>query len=117
MAYKKWQATRLADDRKLYLEAKREAKKQVTKAKQAAMSELYSRLDTREGAREIYRLAKRRAAATKDIGHYYQMKDEQGRPIRRPKEICERWRAYYENISNQEFDHPAIPSLPPVEGP
>jgi hypothetical protein len=116
-AYKQWQATRKAEDRLAYLEAKREAKRKVKEAKQADISDLYSRLNTREGAREIYRLAKRRAAATKDMGHFYQMKDEQGRPLRRPKEICERWRAYFEKISNEEFDHPAIPQEPPVEGP
>jgi len=117
-AYKNWQKTRLAEDRASYKEKKRAAKAAVREAKREDVAELYQSLDTPEGGRQlIYRIARARAAASKDMTHFAQMKDPQGRTLRRPEEIQERWRAHFEGISTKEFDHPPIPEDQPREGP
>ena len=45
---------------------KREAKRTVAVERARAAQELYEKLDTREGEKAIYRLAKSRDQATKD---------------------------------------------------
>ena len=116
-AYKEWHKSRTAEDQRKYSEAKRTAKACVRKAKRAYVEALYKKLDSREGEREIYRLAKRRMTASKDIEHYYEVKNEQGKRLRRPLEITERWRTYFEKMSNIENSHPAIMPEDAVEGP
>ena len=46
---------------------RREAKKEVAKAKNNAYDELYEELDSNEGERTLYRLARQRHQAGKDV--------------------------------------------------
>ncbi|XP_071739291.1 uncharacterized protein [Rutidosis leptorrhynchoides] len=50
-----------------YKEAKREAKKAVAHAKDKAYEDLYKKLDSKEGANDIYRIAKARERKRRDI--------------------------------------------------
>ncbi|XP_071732172.1 uncharacterized protein [Rutidosis leptorrhynchoides] len=50
-----------------YKEAKREAKKAVTRAKDKAYEDLYRKLDSKEGANDIYRIAKARERRRRDL--------------------------------------------------
>ena len=45
-------------------------------AEGCAYEELYSRLETKEGEKELYRLARQRDRAGKDVQHVRVMKDE-----------------------------------------
>lgn len=117
-AYKQWQKTRSPEDRASYHESKRAAKIAVREAKRADIAELYQKLDTPEGGRQmLYRIARARASISKDMTQFAQVKDDQGRTLRRPKEIRERWRSHFEEISTKEFDHPPIPEEQPHQGP
>ncbi|XP_067135012.1 uncharacterized protein [Centruroides vittatus] len=77
-AKRKWDRSRTEEDRFAYKTAKREAKRVVAQAKAGAYANLYEELDTREGQKKIYRLAKIRNRATKDISHVRQIKDTTG---------------------------------------
>ena len=48
---------------------KSKAKKAVAMAKRHAYDDLYARLETKEGGKELYRLARQRDIAGKDVQH------------------------------------------------
>ena len=64
--FKKWQQSKAQEDHATYKEAKREAKRTVAVESARAAQELYEQLDTREGEKAIFRLAKSRDQATKN---------------------------------------------------
>ncbi|XP_071740962.1 uncharacterized protein [Rutidosis leptorrhynchoides] len=64
-----------------YKEAKREAKKAVVRAKDKAYEDLYKKLDSKEGANDIYRIPKARERRRRDIDNIKFIKDEAGQTI------------------------------------
>ena len=77
-AKKTWDRIRDKNTKKIYKEKKNEAKKAVAMAKGRACDNLYARLETKEGDKELYRLARRRDKAGKDVQHVRVIKDENG---------------------------------------
>ncbi|KAK3515214.1 hypothetical protein QTP70_010616 [Hemibagrus guttatus] len=67
LAKKKWDMDRSEENRQEYKELQRRVKREVSKAKQKAYDELYTRLDTREGEKDLYRLARQRDRDGKDV--------------------------------------------------
>ncbi|KAK3542543.1 hypothetical protein QTP86_028679, partial [Hemibagrus guttatus] len=67
LAKKKWDMDRTEENRREYKELQRRVKREVSKAKQKAYDELYTRLDTREGQKDLYRLARQRDRDGKDV--------------------------------------------------
>ncbi|KAK3530651.1 hypothetical protein QTP86_030917, partial [Hemibagrus guttatus] len=67
---KKWDMDRTEENRQEYKELQRRVKREVSKAKQKAYDELYTRLDTREGEKDLYRLARQRDRDGKDMQQY-----------------------------------------------
>ncbi|KAK3560275.1 hypothetical protein QTP86_004207 [Hemibagrus guttatus] len=70
LAKKKWDMDRTEENRQEYKELQRRVKRAVSKAKQKAYAELYTRLDNREGEKNLYRLAKQRDQDGKDVKQY-----------------------------------------------
>ncbi|KAK3542458.1 hypothetical protein QTP86_025883, partial [Hemibagrus guttatus] len=54
LAKKKWDMDRTEENRQGYKELQHRVKREVSKAKQKAYDELYTRLDTREGEKDLY---------------------------------------------------------------
>uniref|UniRef100_A0A7I4Y4S3 Reverse transcriptase domain-containing protein n=1 Tax=Haemonchus contortus TaxID=6289 RepID=A0A7I4Y4S3_HAECO len=106
-----------ADNWQRYQIAKKEAKKVVASVKAAHFAELNEKLESRDGERYVYRLAKTRHRQTEDIERFFGINDENGYLLTDRKQALKRWREYFENISTAEFAHPAIPCAPPVYGP
>ena len=77
-AKKAWEKIRDKNTKKIYKEKKSKAKKTVVMAKERAYDDLYARLETKEGEKELYRLARQRDRAGKDVQHVRVMKDENG---------------------------------------
>ncbi|KAK3509671.1 hypothetical protein QTP70_008417 [Hemibagrus guttatus] len=68
LAKKKWDMDRTEENRQEYKELQRRVKREVLKGpKQKAYEELYTRLDTREGEKDLYRLARQRDRDGKDV--------------------------------------------------
>ncbi|XP_063599473.1 uncharacterized protein LOC134775795 [Penaeus indicus] len=59
-------------------EANKRAKRDVARAKAEGMSKFFEDLETKEGQRNIFRIAKARDKASKDIVHIIQIKDNNG---------------------------------------
>ena len=56
-------------------------KREVVKAKHKAYEELYSKLDTKEGEKDLYRLARQRNQAGRDVRQVRLIKDRYGNVI------------------------------------
>ncbi|GKA72706.1 tyrosyl-DNA phosphodiesterase 1, partial [Tanacetum coccineum] len=69
---------------KRYKLAKREAKIAVARAKDKAYEDLYKKLDSKEGANDIYKIAKARERRRRDLGNVRYIKDEGGKTIDQP---------------------------------
>ena len=116
-AYKAWHQSRIEIDLQRYKTLKKAARRAVAAAKAAHYDQLYEQLDTREGANQVYRLAKTRHRSTQDIGQITNIKDKDHQVIRDPPAILRRWNEYFSSISNEEFPHPPIHSADPILGP
>ncbi|KAL6738062.1 hypothetical protein Aduo_011654 [Ancylostoma duodenale] len=116
-AYKKWLRTRSDDNMREYGEAKAVAKKAVAAAKAARYRALCEELDTTEGEKKIYRIAKARQRATEDLGDVVQIKDSNGHLLHRLPDILNRWSEHYHAMCSEEFPHPPIPTGNLVSGP
>nr|GEY80232.1 protein RAE1 [Tanacetum cinerariifolium] len=75
----------------MYKVAKREAKIAVARAKDKAYEDLYKKLDSKEGANDIYTISKARERKRRDIGNMRYIKGEGGRIIVREEDIKKRW--------------------------
>ncbi|KAL6497691.1 hypothetical protein OROHE_027016 [Orobanche hederae] len=97
-----------------YKKARTEAKKAVRNARSKVNKELYARLDTKEGEKDIYRLARMREKKTRDIGKVKCVKDTDQKVLVQDKEIKERWRSYFDTLFNghqeQDIGNLNIPS-------
>ncbi|KAK3555451.1 hypothetical protein QTP86_016105 [Hemibagrus guttatus] len=85
-----------------YKELQRRVKREVSKAKQKAYDELYTRLDTREGEKDLYRLARQRDRDGKDVQQVRVIKDRDGRVLTSEESVQRRWKEYFEELMNEE---------------
>nr|CDJ96727.1 RNA-directed DNA polymerase (reverse transcriptase) domain containing protein [Haemonchus contortus] len=106
-----------ADNWQRYQIAKKEAKKALAFEKAAHYADLNRKLESRDGERYVYRLAKTRNRQTEDIEKFFGINDENGHLLTDRRQTLKRWREYFANISTVEFANPAIPCAPPVHDP
>ncbi|KAK3555770.1 hypothetical protein QTP86_028946 [Hemibagrus guttatus] len=102
LAKKKWDMDRTEENRQEYKELQRRVKREVSKAKQKAYDELYTRLDTREGEKDLYRLARQRDRDGKDVQQVRVIKDRDGRVLTSEESVQRRWKEYFEVLMNEE---------------
>ncbi|KAK3570226.1 hypothetical protein QTP86_017223 [Hemibagrus guttatus] len=102
LAKKKWDMDRTKENRQEYKELQRRVKREVSKAKQKAYDELYTRLDTREGEKDLYRLARQRDRDGKDVQQVRVIKDRDGRVLTSEESVQRRWKEYFEELMNEE---------------
>ncbi|KAK3506055.1 hypothetical protein QTP70_021852 [Hemibagrus guttatus] len=102
LAKKKWDMDRTEENRQEYKELQRRVKRGVSKAKQKAYDELYTRLDTREGEKDLYRLARQRDRDGKGVQQVRVFKDRDGRVLTSEESVQRRWKEYFEELMNEE---------------
>ncbi|KAK3545256.1 hypothetical protein QTP70_002579, partial [Hemibagrus guttatus] len=102
LAKKKWDMDRTEENRQEYKELQCRVKREVSKAKQKAYDELYTRLDTREGEKDLYRLARQRDRDGKDVQQVRVIKDRDGRVLTSEESVQRRWKEYFEQLMNEE---------------
>ena len=115
--FKKWQQSKAQEDLATYKEAKRDAKRTVAVERARAAQELYEKLDTREGEKAIYRLAKSRGQATKDNYQGYVVKAQDGTLLLNTEENTSRWAEYFKDLLNKARQHIDGRDEPLTEGP
>ncbi|KAK3531759.1 hypothetical protein QTP70_028291 [Hemibagrus guttatus] len=102
LAKKKWDMDRTEENRQEYKELQRRVKREVSKAKQKTYDELHTRLDTREGEKDLYRLARQRDRDGKDVQQVRVIKDRDGRVLTSEESVQRRWKEYFEELMNEE---------------
>ena len=73
-------------------------------AKGRAYDDLYARLETKEGEKELYRLARQRDRAGKDVQHVRVLKDDYGNVMISSEAVLKRWKEYFKKLINEEND-------------
>ncbi|XP_042520354.1 uncharacterized protein LOC122093875 [Macadamia integrifolia] len=91
--FKTWQKTNEDEDRASYHTAR-------NKARAKEYKDLYENLNTKEGVKEMYRIAKIREKMRRDLDHVRCIKSEEGRVLVRNEEIMRRWGDYFCNLLN-----------------
>ena len=59
-------------------------------------------MKTKEGEKELYRLARQRNMAGKDVQHARVIKDENGNVMVNSEAVLKRWKEYFEKLMNEE---------------
>ncbi|KAI5102989.1 hypothetical protein C0J45_6570 [Silurus meridionalis] len=78
LAKQKWDRESDEKSKQEYKEMRQQVKRDVTKAKEKTYEELYERLDTKEEEKDLYRLARQRDRAGKDVLQVRAIKDGEG---------------------------------------
>ncbi|KAJ3706103.1 hypothetical protein LUZ61_009808 [Rhynchospora tenuis] len=84
-----------------YKLGKKNVKKAVNEAKGLAFEDLYQKLNTKEGEKDVYKIARNRDRKTRDLNQVKCIKDETDRLLVKDEEIKTRWREYF-NKSTME---------------
>ena len=104
-AYKQWKKEGTEEWKRVYSESKRAAMKVVAIKKAKVMEDLYNKLDSCEGEKMVYRVARGRDQRTRDNIEGYYMKDTMGELLISPEENRSRWREYFCTLLNEERPH------------
>ena len=84
-----------------YKEAKRTTKKAVMEAKKRGYEDLYRKVDTKEGEKHIFKLARTRSKQRQDLEAMKYIKDEGGRVLLRQEDIKTRWLQFFSQLLNE----------------
>ncbi|VDP17149.1 unnamed protein product [Heligmosomoides polygyrus] len=116
-AYRQWQKTRAPEHLTAYRKLKRLAKTAIAKAKSAEMDALHEKLDEPQKEKFAIRLGKARHRACVDIRVVKTVKSADGRVLRKPVEVRERWEEYLKELLNEDFPRREVQEEQPTEGP
>jgi len=100
--FRRMHLDRSADNVERYKVAKKTAKRAVSEARGRMYDGLYQRLGTKEGEKDIYRMAKSRERKTRDIIQVKCIKDETERLLTKDEDIKNRWREYFDKLFNED---------------
>ena len=109
MTFKKWHQSKEQEDHAAYKKAKRETKRTVAVERASASQEMYEQLDTREGEKAIYRLAK-------DNYQGYFVKAQDATLLLNIEENISRWAEYCRDLLNKAREHIDGTNKPLTEG-
>jgi len=93
---------RSEDNVQKYKSAKKNAKRAVSEARGRAYEDLYQKLSTKEGEKNVYKMTTLRERNTRDFTQVKCIKDETNRLLVKDDEIKNRWREYFDNLFNGE---------------
>ena len=114
--YRSWQRERTEENRRVYRQKARAAKRAVAAAKERAWAEWSVNIETAEGKQKMFKIAKQMREERKDVGSARYVKDENGNIVVEEVEITDRWRRYFNDLLNEENGH-TLEEVEKVEGP
>uniref|UniRef100_A0A8I6Y6K2 Reverse transcriptase domain-containing protein n=1 Tax=Hordeum vulgare subsp. vulgare TaxID=112509 RepID=A0A8I6Y6K2_HORVV len=91
-----------------YKATKKTAKQAMSEVRGRAYEDLYQCLNTKEGERDIYKMAKIRERKMRDVGEVKCIKDGDDQLLVKDEAIKRRWREYFDNLYNGEVDSSTI---------
>jgi hypothetical protein len=99
---------RSVDNIERYKVTKKTAKRTVSEARNRMYDGLYQRLGTKEGEKDIYRMAKSRVRKMRDIIQVKCIKDETERLLTKDEDIKNRWQEYFNKLFNEDIESSSI---------
>ena len=115
-AYVEWQRSGTAEDEATYRARNKDAKRAVAIAKQSALDTLSENLQTTEGRRKMFAIAKQLKKDKKDIIGGYFVKGANGEIETTESDIRDRWKNYFDGLLNVE-NPSVLDDVECVEGP
>jgi hypothetical protein len=103
--YKRLYQDRCANNIEKYKVAKKTAKRAVSEVKGRAYEDLYQRLSTKEGEKNIYRMARARDRKTRDFNQVKCIEDEREQLLVKEDEIRHRWQENFDKLFNGENEN------------
>ncbi|XP_045774233.1 uncharacterized protein LOC123873432 [Maniola jurtina] len=88
--------------KELYMECKKKAKRAVAIARGKTQEKLYRSLESPQGQKDLYRLARAREKNERDITHIKCIKDNEKKVLTNDDDIKDRWREYFRKLMNEE---------------
>ena len=85
-----------------YKTARKQAKREVAKARNKAYEELYEKLETKEGENDVFKIAKQRNRQSKDVQQVKVIKSKTGEILMKEEKVKQRWKEYFDNLLNHE---------------
>ena len=101
-AKKVWEKIKHKNSKYRYTKKRRVRQRRQLRLRRDVYDDLYDRLETKEGEKELYRLARHRDRAGKDVQDAKIMKDENGNVIVNSETVLKRWKEYFEKLMNEE---------------
>jgi hypothetical protein len=90
----------MEENKRRYNEAKRTAKKAVSKAQEVERKKFGKKLDEEDGKGNVFRVAKQLVRKNRDVVGEGCIKDTDGKIVVEDDKLMEVWRAYYDKLSN-----------------
>jgi hypothetical protein len=106
--FRRMHLNRSVDNVERYKVSKKTAKWAVSEAMGQMYDGLYQRLDTKEGEKDIYRMAKSRERKIRDIIQVKCIKDATERLLTKNEDIKNRWREYFNKLFNEDSGSSSI---------
>ena len=108
LKFNKYQESRCDEDKEVFREANKRAKREVAKAKNSAYKDLYDKLDSIEGQKSIYKMSKTRERRTLYLTDIDYIKDINGTILTDEDEIKARWKESFETLLNVEHERDLV---------
>jgi hypothetical protein len=106
--FRRMHLDRSVDNVEQYKVAKKTTKRAVSEARDQMYDGLYQRLGTKEGEKDIYRMAKSRERKRSDIIQVKCIKDATERLLTKDEDIKNRWREYFDKLFNEDSGSSSI---------
>jgi hypothetical protein len=106
--FRRMHLDRSADNVERYKVTKKTAKRTVSEARGQMYDGLYQQLGTKEGEKDIYRMAKSRERKMRDIIQVKCIKDETERFLTKDEDIKNRWWEYFDKLFNEDSGSSSI---------
>jgi hypothetical protein len=106
--FRRMHLDRSVDNVERYKVTKKTVKRTVSEAMGQMYDGLYHRLDTKEGEKDIYRMAKSQERKTRDIIQVKCIKDATEQLLTKDEDIKNRWREYFDKLFNEDSGSSSI---------
>ena len=92
-------------------------KRVVAESKAEVYKDLYQKLDSKEGEKMVYKLAKARERATRDVTQVKTVKDAEGKTLVRDEQVRHRWGEYFGELLNEKNPRKVLVEAEKNQGP
>jgi hypothetical protein len=99
---------RSVDNVEQYKVVKKTAKRTMSEVKGQMYNGLYQRVSTKEGEKDIYRMAKSKERKMRNTNQVKCIKDETKRLLTKDEDIKNRWQDYFNKLFNEDSGNSSI---------